>query len=281
MQTPVAAVSIVRFRSGSSEEAPDLLATEEPMEIRLVFGPKEDRRKKSISVTMRTPGNDFELAIGFLFTEGIIDSFEDVSTVRYCTDGGREPENRNIVQVELVADRVPDLLRMERNFYATSSCGICGKASIDAVRTICRTASDQPSFRIHASLLHDLPSRLQEKQPVFTHTGGLHACALFDADGLQCYLREDIGRHNAVDKLIGAGMAGGALPFSRHILLLSGRAGFELIQKAAMAGIRMVAAIGAPSSLAVQLAKENDMTLIGFLREGRFNCYAGADRIIP
>jgi FdhD protein len=281
MQTSVSTVSIVRFSSGTAEEAADLLATEEPMEIRLVFGPKEDRRKKNISVTLRTPGNDFELAIGFLFTEGILPSFTDVSSIRYCTEGGTRPENKNIVQVELAAGIIPELSGTERNFYATSSCGICGKASIEAVRTLCKTFAEQPNFQIASSLLLELPARLRKDQPVFKHTGGLHAAALFDTDGKQLFLREDIGRHNAVDKLIGAGVAGGGIPFSRHILLLSGRAGFELIQKAAMAGIRMVAAIGAPSSLAVSLAKEHDITLVGFLREGRFNCYAGADRIIP
>lgn len=281
MSAPVSAVSIVRFHSGTTEEAPDLLAAEEPMEIRLVYGPRDDRRRKSISVTMRTPGNDFELALGFLFTEGIIDSFAAIAGIRYCTDGGRAPEKENIVLVELAAEVRPDLIRLERNFYSTSSCGICGKASIDAVRTVCKIPTDRPDFRIPAGLLLELPSRLREKQPVFTHTGGLHACALFKASGELMYLREDIGRHNAVDKLIGAGMVEGTAPFSRHILLLSGRAGFELLQKAAMAGIRVVASIGAPSSLAVSLAIENDITLVGFLREGRFNCYSGADRIIP
>lgn len=279
IQPSVSSVSVLRFHSGSLEEVPDLLAAEEPMEIRLGYGLQNDRSQKSLSVTMRTPGNDFELATGFLFTEGIIRSREDIASIRHCTDGGRDNSSSNIVRIELVDSVVPDTERLQRHFYTSSSCGVCGKTSIEAVRTTCSAQAGNHEGKISVSVLMQLPEQLKNAQLVFSHTGGLHASALFDTSGQLIYLREDVGRHNALDKVIGAGLAAGQLPFSGKVLLLSGRASFELIQKAAMAGIGTVVAVGAPSSLAVDLAKEYDMTLIGFLREMRFNCYAGAHRI--
>jgi FdhD protein len=253
-------------------ETQDSVAVEEPLEIRLQFGPEDTRREQSLSITMRTPGHDPELASGFLYTEGII---ADASSILSITRTG------NVTLVALREDLPLDLAGLQRHFYTSSSCGVCGKSSIDALRHICPpppppTAEDKT---VEASLLYSLPSLLQEKQAIFDATGGLHAAALFDRQGQLTALREDIGRHNALDKAIGYALHQGLLPLSSSILLLSGRACFELIQKAAMAGIRIVAAIGPPSSLAVELAKESGITLVGFLRERRFNIYSGDHRI--
>jgi len=256
----------------------DTLSMEEPLEIKLIHGKEGHRNLKSISITMRTPGNDAELATGFLFTEGIIKRLEDIIEINRG-NAFINPEN-NIV-VNLGEQVQTDLLKLERNFYTTSSCGVCGKASIDAVRT---TSEDHKQelgdhLRIEKEILFGLPNSLREKQAVFQSTGGLHASALFDLDGNLVQAMEDVGRHNALDKLIGLCLAKGLLPLNKYILLLSGRASFELIQKAAMAHIKMVAAIGAPSSLAVQMAKEFDITLVGFLRNNTFNIYSKEDRI--
>ncbi len=282
MQPAVRSVSIRRLRDGQWESTNDLLAAEEPLEIRLGYGPADDRRQRNIAVTMRTPGNDFELALGFLYTEGIIAGNNAVSSIRYCTDGGTKQTDENTVRVELQPTVVPVLERLERNFYTSSSCGVCGKASIDAVMSTCTTSSitSDELITVSQELLLALPSIVRKQQTVFDYTGGLHAAALFEADGTLVYLREDVGRHNALDKIIGAGVAQEVLPFSRHILLLSGRASFELVQKAAMAGIPIVAAVGAPSGLAVEMAERFGITLIGFLRDQRFNIYTGAQRII-
>lgn len=281
MNPSVSAISVLRFEEGVREERSDLLAAEEPMEIRLGFGGDGDRQLRKISVTMRTPGNDFELAAGFLFTEGILHDYADIASIRYCSDGGAAVPNGNLVRVELTPTCVPDIRTLERNFYTTSSCGVCGKASIDAIRSVCPPPTTAADFSIPAQLLLDLPTILREQQTVFSHTGGLHACAIFDSHGKLSLSREDVGRHNALDKLIGAAWASGQLPYEHHLLLLSGRASFELVQKAAMAGIRFVAAVGAPSSLAVSLAAAAGMTLVGFLRQERFNCYTGKHRINP
>jgi FdhD protein len=274
----VSSIRIKKINGEVSHPADDLLAAEEPLEIRLGFGSSDERRQKSISVTMRTPGHDFELALGFLFSEGIIKNKEDVSQIRYCTSDTDNGDN--IVRVELKEQVIPDLQKLERHFYTSSSCGICGKASIESIRTICPSSSgEKDDLSFNAAFIYQLPALLRKQQNIFDHTGGLHASALFDEDGNLLFVREDAGRHNALDKLIGAALASGMLPLNHHVLLLSGRASFELIQKAAMAGVRVVAAVGAPSSLAVQAAKEFNMTLIGFLRDQRFNIYSGEERI--
>lgn len=252
-------------------ECEDELAAEEPLEIQLIFGKNNERIKKSVSVTMRTPANDEELGIGFLFTEGIIKNRDQVSGVK--TDG-------NILQITLNENVIPFLNNSERNFYTTSSCGICGKSSIDAVRTVSQYKNQTDNIFIKADLLYALPAKLREQQSVFESTGGLHASALFDPDGILLMLREDVGRHNALDKIIGSAFMNNELPLNNKILLLSGRASFELIQKASMAGIKVIAAVGAPSGLAVDMAKDSDITLIGFLRNERFNIYSGEQRII-
>ena len=249
----------------------DILACEEPLEIRLTHGPTGHRITKSISVTMRTPGNDAELALGFLFTEGIIQRNDEVKNIH--------SHDENIIEIELSENANPALEKLTRNFYTTSSCGVCGKSSIDAVRILLPGISDKQNISVSHDIIYSLPSLLRETQVVFDQTGGLHASAIFDLDGKLEIVREDVGRHNALDKLIGSALLKNRLPLSNHILLLSGRASFELIQKAVMAGIRIVAAVGAPSTLAVELAKESGITLVGFLRENRFNIYSDETRI--
>ena len=256
-------------------DADDLLAMEEPLEVRIEYGPESKRVQKNISVTMRTPGNDFELATGFLYTEGIIHAADDVLAVTYAKE-----DNENIVVVSLGYEVIPLINKLERNFYTTSSCGVCGKASIEAVKIACDVVDTVDTLRIPTTLIYQLPGLLRKQQDIFENTGGLHGCALFDLNGSLLLSREDVGRHNAVDKLIGAALQQGMLPLDKHILLLSGRASFELVQKAIMAGIKIVAAVGAPSSLAAEMAEEWGMTLIGFLRGERFNIYSGAERIV-
>lgn len=251
-------------------EAEDELAVEEPLQIQLAWQTPTGNMQKNISVTMRTPGNDTELAAGFLFTEGILLHIEQIKHIR---------PNANTVLVTLADGIVPQLQQAERNFYTSSSCGVCGKTGIDAIRTVSPYAGQPDQISLPFNVFYGLHNTLQKKQVLFESTGGLHAAALFDLKGSCLLLREDVGRHNAVDKLIGAAFLNRDLPLYQHILLLSGRAGFELVQKAAMAGIRIIAAVGAPSSLAVQLAAECGITLIGFLRNERFNVYSGAQRI--
>jgi FdhD protein len=274
-----------------SHEVEDSLAIEEPLEIQLTYGPSDARQIRSISVTMRTPGNDFDLAAGFLLTEGVIQDANDIEQIASAGDSLNE-ENQspqvidalklasklNTVRVDLAANIVVNVGSLQRNFYTTSSCGICGKASLLALRSVCppRAANH---FTIDAQVLYRLPERLRESQGVFDRTGGLHGAGLFDSEGNLLVLREDVGRHNAVDKLIGFEFLADRTPLRNRLLLLSGRASFELLQKALMGGLPMVAAVGAPSSLAVQVAKEFDITLVGFLREDRFNIYHGHERI--
>ncbi len=252
-----------------------MVTVEEPLEIRLRYNTITGKSIKSISVTMRTPGNDDELAVGFLFTEGIILSAAEVSEVKSAGQ-----KNENVVYVTLADTVTPDISKLERNFYTTSSCGVCGKASIEAVRVACNILDTKDDIQISPSLLYALPDILRKNQEVFENTGGLHACALFSTEGRLILTREDAGRHNALDKLIGAALYAGSIPLNNHILLLSGRASFELVQKAAMAGIKVIAAVGAPSSLAVQMADERGMTLVGFLRGERFNIYTGEQRVV-
>ncbi len=283
----VATMQVLKFTSSGgsdnsfiSEDREDLLAVEEPLEIRIVYGPVLNRQQKNISVTMCTPGNDMELATGFLFTEGIIRNKEDILISNSILESSIAGSDGNIVTVELGTEVSFDQKKIERHFYTSSSCGVCGKSSIDTVKNIFNNKPVKDNFRINASLVINLPELLRKQQEVFEHTGGLHASALFDLDGRLLLTREDVGRHNALDKLVGAALASGQLPLDQHILLLSGRASFELIQKAAMAGIKIICAVGAPSSLAVELAKETEITLIGFLRDKRFNIYSGEQRII-
>ncbi|MES2654882.1 MAG: formate dehydrogenase accessory sulfurtransferase FdhD [Bacteroidota bacterium] len=277
----VAPAQIVKVNNHEFLQTNDLLAVEEPLEIRIGYGLKTQREQRNISVTMRTPGHDFELALGFLFTEGIIESSQQIAQIRYCTELNTQENNENIVRVELHEDVVIDFSKLQRNFYTTSSCGVCGKASIDAIKTVCQNQNPASDFKVHESIILSLPDQLRAQQNVFEYTGGLHACALFDEKGAIKLLREDVGRHNALDKLIGAivGQTNTENLFTHSVLLLSGRASFELIQKAAMAGIPVICAVGAPSSLAVATAKEFGITLIGFLRDKRFNIYTNEQRI--
>jgi len=270
---------IIKVDQSASAEISDALAIEEPLEIRLEYSTDDGRQVKNISVTMRTPGNDEELATGFLFTEGVIKHQRDVSSVNNVFIACAE-NKQNIIQVSLAEGVEPNLHNSERNFYTTSSCGVCGKGSINAIRTVSAFTGDRDDNTIAAEVLCRLPKILSEYQKIFADTGGLHASALFTPTGEFILLREDVGRHNALDKLIGACMAENLLPLNKNILLLSGRTSFELVQKAAMAGINIIAAVGAPSSLAVQLAEEFNITLIGFLRNERFNIYTAAHRIL-
>ncbi|MCW3122444.1 MAG: Sulfur carrier protein FdhD [Flavipsychrobacter sp.] len=275
VRSSIANVPIKKVTASDIIDTNDVLAAEEPMEIRLDYRSSGKRIVKSISVTMRTPGHDFDLATGFLYTEGIITSAADIVSVKHASE-----QNDNVVQVTLNDTVQPDISRLERNFYTTSSCGVCGKASIEAVFAACNILDIKDELRFIAATIYTLPDILRAHQDVFQHTGGLHACALFDTAGSLVLTREDVGRHNALDKLIGEALHKNMLPLNSHLLLLSGRASFELLQKAAMAGIKMVAAVGAPSSLAVQMAEEWGITLIGFLRGERFNIYSAPERVV-
>ncbi|CAM5234688.1 formate dehydrogenase accessory sulfurtransferase FdhD [Streptomyces chartreusis] len=264
---------VLRIRDGATSTRPDTLVAEEPLEIRL--------NGKPLAITMRTPGDDFALAAGFLVSEGVLGRAEEVANIVYCAGATSDGANTyNVVDVRLAPGvPLPDIT-LERNVYTTSSCGLCGKASLDAVRTAARVPiADKPRLRVTPSLLAALPDRLRSAQRVFDRTGGLHAAGLFSPDGELLDLREDVGRHNAVDKLIGRALRSGLLPLSRSMLLVSGRASFELAQKAVMAGIPLLAAVSAPSSLAVDLAAETGLTLVGFLRGGSMNVYAGEERL--
>jgi FdhD protein len=274
-------LSVRRFRGGElgAADDPDQVATEEPFEIRVGYSRRDgSRAEEPVSVTMRTPGHDEDLAVGFLFTEGIIRERGDVQAV--VARGQRMADGLvNVVRVELAPGVAVDFKRLERNFYMTSSCGVCGKASIDAVAVQGQYDIGAVDFRISGEALGRVPSALKVKQAVFEQTGGLHASALFDAAGTIGALREDVGRHNALDKLIGHALMHGELPLRRNGVIVSGRASFELMQKAKMAGVPLVAAVGAPSSLAVEIAREFGITLVGFLKADRFNVYSRPDRI--
>jgi FdhD protein len=271
--------NIVKVNNIERFEAVDLVVVEEPFEIRIGFGNADSRQQKSISVTMRTPGHDFELALGFLLTEGIIESPTQIYKIEYCTEANTLENKENIVRVELHPDVVIDFSKLQRNFYTTSSCGVCGKESIEAIKVCRQFTASSPQVVVSREVIVSLPNKLRAQQNVFEHTGGLHACALFDNEGNLKLLREDVGRHNALDKLIGTATVSSPQLLPTSILLLSGRASFELLQKAAMAQIQIVCAVGAPSSLAVQTAQEFGITLIGFLREDRFNIYSHPNRI--
>ena len=266
-------ISVIRIDTSAATDANDVLAVEEPLEIRISFFTEIGDVERSVSVTMRTPGNDPELAIGFLFTEGILRSGKDVAAVSIVRE--------NVILITLASGVLPELKKLERNFYTTSSCGVCGKASIDAVKTYCGAEDSYPydKLKFTSEFICSLPDKVRQQQDVFEQTGGLHASALFSNAGELVILREDVGRHNALDKLVGAMFLENKLPLDQHILFLSGRASFELLQKAAMAGIKAITAVGAPSSLAVQMAEEWGITLIGFLRGKRFNIYSGSQRV--
>ena len=268
-------IKINKFSGNGSEIVNDSVAAEEPLEILLEYGNTGSRINKVISITMRTPGNDEELAAGFLFTEGIIQRTEQIKEIRML------PFEENKVKVVLKDDVSPQLKNSERNFYTTSSCGVCGKTSIDSIKTVSvfENADDEYKIKIVPDIFYSLNEELKNRQKIFISTGGLHASALFDLNGMFEMLREDVGRHNALDKLIGHYFINNLMPLNNKILLLSGRASFELIQKAVMAGIKVVAAVGAPSSLAVQLAKESGITLLGFLKKDGFNVYSGGKRV--
>jgi FdhD protein len=264
---------VYRVESGEVEERPDELATEEPLEIRLI---QEDRRR-TVAVTMRTPGADLELAIGFLFAEGVIHRPEEVLRVAPCAEPGEACAN--IVEVELAADvPAPELAGLERHFFATSACGVCGKAGLEALE-LRVTDPVPPGPEVSPEIIAALPARLREAQGLFTATGGLHAAALFDPEGNLFAVREDVGRHNALDKLIGWAFGERLLPLHRHLVLVSGRSSYEILQKCLVAGVPVICAVSAPSSLAVELANRFGLTLIGFLRGDRFNVYSGAGRV--
>ena len=260
-------MDVRRVRDGNSVESDDVLVVEEPLEIRAAWRNGDESREKSISVTMRTPGDDLDLAAGFLFTEGLIRSADDIGSLRHWS-------SPNVLRVSLRDGARVDTSKLDRHFYTTSSCGVCGKTSIEALRVV-TTGAPKLSHDIRGDIIHRLPVKLEEHQAGFRATGALHAAAIFDDRGELLCCREDIGRHNAVDKAIGSLFRERATPLSDTILMVSSRASFEIVQKAVMAGIPVVASVGAPSTLAVDLAREFGVTLLGFVRDGRFNVYAG------
>ena len=261
--------SIVRYQDLHERERQDQVTVEEPLEIRL--------DQEAIAVVMRTPRDDFDLAAGFLYTEGLIRAPGDIGTISYCS-AAQPPNLENIVEVRLASGVNFDRGQLKRNFYASSSCGVCGKASIEAIWT--RAPRLEADFQVELEVLYGLDEKLRAAQAVFEQTGSLHAAALFDPRGKLLVLREDVGRHNAVDKVVGSFMLENRTPPARSILMVSGRTSFEIVQKALVAGIPMVAAVSAPSSLAVDMAREADMTLVGFLRGRGCNLYSGKQRII-
>ena len=278
---------------GQSRPRTDEVATEEPLEIRLRAagfteggGPLPVFRRRSqgagqrtVAITMRTPGADFELAAGFLYAEGVIRSGDEIHGISHCDEPDLDEDKRyNIVSVDLRRDALPDLQALERHFYTTSACGVCGKASLESLR-LRGAPTIPPGPEVDAEILRRLPASLRAGQGIFDATGGLHAAALFDAEGKLLAVREDVGRHNALDKVVGWALLGGRLPLSRHIVMVSGRSSFEILQKSLMAGVPIVCAVSAPSSLAVSLAREFGITLIGFLRGDRFNVYSGRERV--
>lgn len=289
----VRTAEILRVKHGEATTVQDAVAVEDPLEIQLVYRAADDRKVKSISITMRTPGNDDELAAGFLMTEGVVRDathIDSIGTPSAVTIASPMPSDTRqvalptglrsqVIRVELSPEVEVSMSTLERNFYATSSCGVCGKASLLALRTLC-PLPQHDNFVIHSDILSTLPQQLQPVQAAFKQTGGLHAATLFTADGHLHSVREDVGRHNSLDKLIGAAFLQDAVPLRSHLLLLSGRASFELLQKAVMGGIPMVAAIGAPSSLAIEVAREFSITLVGFLRPGSFNIYSAPHRVL-
>ncbi|BAZ68637.1 MAG: formate dehydrogenase accessory sulfurtransferase FdhD [Pelatocladus maniniholoensis HA4357-MV3] len=259
--------------NGKIRSRSDYITTEEPLEIRLISP------RRTVAITMRTPGADFELTAGFLYTEGVISNRQDIQHLSYCVDTQIDGEQRfNIVNVELREDLHPNLQPLERHFYTSSACGICGKASLEALH-LRGVATIPPEPKVTPEILYSLPEQLRAAQGIFKATGGLHAAALFDTQGQLISLREDVGRHNALDKLIGSALLSDRLPLHNHIVMVSGRSSFEILQKCTVAGVPIICAVSAPSSLAVSLAREFEVTLIGFLRGQKFNVYSGWERI--
>lgn len=252
----------------------DYLATEEPLEIRLTAG----RETRTAAITMRTPGNDYELAAGFLFNEGIIPQKDEIVQITYCVGSNPDLQEYNSINVQLQRDRLPELPQLDRHFFTNSACGICGRTMLEDLRAQ-GVVAVPPGPVVEGSTLTQLPDELRKAQRLFDSTGGLHAAALFDIEGNLVALREDVGRHNALDKLIGWGLLQKALPFSNQIIMVSGRASYELLQKCVAAGCSIFCAVSAPSSLAVEVAEEFAVTLVGFLREERFNIYTIPERI--
>lgn len=283
---------IIRVAPGEVGVCEDSVAVEEPLEIQLVYGAVNDRKVKSISITMRTPGHDEELAAGFLMTEGVVRDVTHIASIGAPSTVNTRPTSRagsaqvpvpmglrsQVIRVELSPEVEVSVSTLERNFYTTSSCGVCGKASLAALRTLC-PLPQHDNFTVHSDVLYSLPQKLQSSQTAFKRTGGLHAASLFSAEGYLHSVREDVGRHNALDKLLGEAFLQDTVPLRDSLLLLSGRASFELLQKAVMGGIPMVAAIGAPSSLAIEVAREFSITLVGFLRPDSFNIYSAPERL--
>ncbi|WP_214648440.1 formate dehydrogenase accessory sulfurtransferase FdhD [Sphingobacterium mizutaii] len=266
-------LDVIKVKENSSHAMMDEVSVEEPLEIKVRYGNDSEKKIKNLSVTMRTPGNDMELAAGFLFTEGIISELGQIKHIEHAkTDCSRN--NENSIVVELVSGFTPELMNVDRNFYTTSSCGVCGKGSIESIRTVSSFQEmEKEELKIDLEVLYQLSEKLRVFQDNFSSTGGIHASGIFDLEANLLGLREDVGRHNALDKLIGYFLLENQLPLRNRILVLSGRASFELVQKAAMAGISFIAAIGAPSSLAIKLAKEFEVSLLGFLGKNRFNIY--------
>jgi len=265
-------------KDNRQQEVDDLVAVEEPLEIILDYGPLDARKSVTLAITMRTPGNDLELTSGFLATEQLVDRPEQIVSIRHChnTDN-QQPENTVKVQLHPMIKFDPS--SSLRHFYINSGCGVCGKRTVDSVIDSCDTKTSGNDFTISPEWIKSMPKILRDRQLVFDHTGGLHAACLFDSEGNPLWWREDVGRHNAVDKVLGASFSLNKWPLENHVLMVSGRISFELVQKALRAGIRCMAAIGAPSSLAVELAKRAGMTLLGFVSENRYNIYHGAERI--
>lgn len=280
MALPVKPASVARVNADTSQLLPqdDLLVVEEPLELRLYHGPASNRQKTNLTVTMRTPGHDFELALGFLLGEGIISQPEDISQIRYCTEPVSPEEAENVILIHLSEDLPVPVLSLQRNFMSTAACGLCGKSSLETLRNAgCQVI--RSTLQVTVEAIMGLSKQALQEQTLFKHTGGIHSAALFDAGGKLTCLREDIGRHNALDKLIGAMTQTEPAALPQGILFVSGRAGYELIQKALVAQIPIMAAVGAPSALAVELAERFGMTLIGFLKAGKFNLYSHPERI--
>tara|TARA_R110002096_G_scaffold97263_6_gene216713 strand:+ start:2101 stop:2943 length:843 start_codon:yes stop_codon:yes gene_type:complete len=273
------AITVEKICGDSAKSQADCVAVEEPLEIRLGYATPDGHTARSISITMRTPGSDAELASGFLFSETIIQSAQDIANIEHCGPAAGDTGNQNIIRIDLKPHVAVNLERLQRHFYTTSSCGVCGKSSLDALQAAGAAALTDSSVRFSRAVLSDMPRALRQQQQTFDATGGLHAAAAFNAKGEILVVREDVGRHNAVDKVVGALLARDQLPASGYGLMVSGRASFELMQKALLAGMPLLAAVSAPSSLAVALAKEFNVTLVGFLRGDTFNIYSGKDRI--
>ena len=277
---PTCGVLISRIDGTSAQSVEDCIAVEEPLEIQLGYYLLGKPARRSISITMRTPGDDYQLALGFLYSEGIIAGPDDVDDLTHVGDEG-QPSNQptNIIRVDVNSSVDVDVGSLQRNFYTTSSCGVCGKASLEALTLDDCKPVEKGDWSVDAGLITELPDRLRRAQALFEKTGGIHAAGLFDESGTLIELREDVGRHNAMDKLVGARYLDDALPLTRQLLVLSGRASFELLQKALRAEIPVVVAVGAPSSLAVELADDFGITLVGFARGDRFNIYSHVERI--